>query len=98
MDANHLKDGGAKSRKLWYAVGTSVAILICGFWSSYHPTFVPVLAEIVGGLLGALGLYLTGNVGGKAVLGRIKNTASQALPSEESAPAEESPLPRPPKK
>jgi membrane protein DedA with SNARE-associated domain len=81
----HLKDGGVKSRKLWYSVGTSVLIFGAGLIAARWTAFQPSLATIVGGLLGALSLFIGGNVAGKHVLGKVAPTQ----PSQPTDPTKE---------
>lgn len=62
------KDGGAKSRKLWYALFTTAVIFAGAMLSSTSDSFAAIYDTMVGGVLGALGLYLSGNVGTKWVV------------------------------
>ncbi len=77
-----LKDGGVKSRKLWLAVGTSVAIVISGVVAAKFPTIGPLYDTMVGGLLGVLALYLSGNVATKYTLSK----GVKPEPSAEASP------------
>jgi hypothetical protein len=61
---------GFKSRKLWYAVGTSLAVVACAVGAAIWPAFGVNLGEIIGGLLGALAIYNGTNVGSKFIQGR----------------------------
>lgn len=60
------KDGGVRSRKLWYAVGTSMAILLVAVLAgSYMPALVPMLPEVYGALIAVLSIYSGANFAGK---------------------------------
>lgn len=78
------KDGGYKSRKLNYAIGTSAAIIGVVLIASKVPTLVPMVDAAIGGLMGTLALYIGANVGNKWTVGKT----SPVKPAE---PAEESP-------
>jgi hypothetical protein len=81
-------DGGYASRKLWYAIGTSVAILAAGALAAFFPTFRPSLETVVGGLIGTLAIYSGANVGGKLAVGKV---ASQYLTQSDPPPPPEAP-------
>jgi len=76
--ANHKKvakdlrdaDGGYSSRKLWYAVGTSIAIVAVGLVAAFVPLFRSSLETVVGGLCGTLAIYAGANVSGKLAIGK----------------------------
>lgn len=68
MARDHIADGGAKSRKLWFSIFTSIAIYVGAIEASDHQILEPLYSTMVGGLLGALGLYLGGNVATKVSL------------------------------
>lgn len=55
-------DGGITSRKFLFAVGTSVAIFLGAGIAAHWVSFGTNYETLIGGLLGCLGLYLTGNV------------------------------------
>lgn len=63
-------DGGYASRKFWFSVGTVAVILLeaalCGLW----PALIPLYGEMVGGTLGVLALYVTGNVSSKWLIAK----------------------------
>lgn len=71
------KDGGAKSRKLWYAMFTSFSIFAGALVASKSDAFAAVYDTMVGGLLGALGIYLSGNVGTKWVINKQATMLSE---------------------
>lgn len=58
-------DGGMSSRKFLFAIGTGALIFIGFVLSAVFPNFGNQFGELIGGLLGCLGLYLGGNVMGK---------------------------------
>ena len=66
------------SRKMWFAVGTSASIVIMGLLSARFETLNVSLAEVIGGLLGSLGLYITGNVTAKWAADRKPKDSSEA--------------------
>lgn len=73
-------DGGARSRKLWFAAATSAGIAGLAVLAGTHPTIAPLYETAVGGLLGVLGVYTGGNVGVKHVL--TKNVKPEDAPVE----------------
>lgn len=77
------KDGGYRSRKLWYALFTSGTIFIGAIMSARWPAFSANYEVLVGGLLGSLGLYAGGNVGNKIAVARSQK---KALPDESGNP------------
>lgn len=81
-------DGGLASRKLWFAVFTSLAVVLGAAAAVKWPLFSPNYEVMIGGLLGVLGIYLTGNLGAKYVLGKTPPTAE-----EEAAVVEKKKLP-----
>ncbi len=64
-------DGGLASRKLWLTIGVIIAIIGVSILSAFMPVLIPELPTIVGGILGALGLYLGGNVAVKFAAGKV---------------------------
>lgn len=87
MESLDPKDGGYASRKLWYSVGTSIAIVVVGTFSGFWPPFRPGLETVVGGLLGVLALYLGGNVSNKWVVAKnlVTKTAEEAAKKIDAA-------------
>jgi hypothetical protein len=61
---------GFKSRKLWYAVSTSIAIVACAVGAAFWPAFGVNFGELIGGLLGALAIYTGTNIGSKLIQGK----------------------------
>lgn len=80
------KDGGARSRKLWFAAGTSFLIVGASL-------FVPAVAfaEVVTGLISVCAIYVGGNTAAKWVMNRNKKTKSKP-------PGEVPPIKKPPTK
>ena len=64
--------GGFVSRKLWFSIGTAVAIIACGIFCGFVPAAIPVYPELVGGLLAVLFVYTGGNVANKWTIGKIQ--------------------------
>jgi hypothetical protein len=75
-----INDGGIKSRKLWFAVGTALAIILSS-------KFVPVglYPEAVSGLTIVLGIYVGGNAGVKFLGAKF----GSKLPPPDDEPVEE---------
>lgn len=63
-----IRDGGMKSRKFWFAIGTSALLFVGGLVAASCPAFGANYETLTGGLLGVLAIYLGGNVGAKYVL------------------------------
>jgi membrane protein DedA with SNARE-associated domain len=66
----HHSDGGYKSRKFWFSVGTSLLIVFCGIVAAKMPLFAANLQTIIGGVMGCLAAYIGGNVTAQHVLGK----------------------------
>jgi hypothetical protein len=69
-------DGGMSSRKLWYGIGTSLAIVLGGVFFAFVPGFRTGYDTYIAGLMGVLALYVGGNVANKHVV--AKHLAAQA--------------------
>jgi hypothetical protein len=89
---DHLKDGGFKSRKFWLVVWTQAQIVgfaaCCGKW----PSLATALPTVATALIAAAGLFITGNVAAKQVLGKqldllVSATATKDEPAKTDAPA-----------
>ena len=62
-------DGGKSSRKFLLTVVTMIILCLMVVLGLFHPTVIPLFPTFVGGLLGVLGLYFSGNVANKAIIG-----------------------------
>lgn len=63
--------GGMASRKFLYAIGTSLLIFTGALLAAWWPALgLGIYELLITGLLGALGLYLGGNVTSKLVTAR----------------------------
>lgn len=73
-------DSGFNSRKLWFAIGTSMLIFLGAILSGVWNLFGPHYETMISGLIGVLGLYLTGNVSSRYVTAKHYATmAGQAI-------------------
>lgn len=75
------KDGGYKSRKLWLSVFAMCLIFAAACLASKSPAFQADFATLVGGIVGALGIYAGANTAVKQV------TKSEDLGVSEETPA-----------
>lgn len=73
MSAFDPNDGGFASRKLLYSAGTSLGIILTAICAGHWPAIIPMYPTIVGGLLGALGVFAGANVAGKWAIGKNIN-------------------------
>jgi hypothetical protein len=71
-----IKDGGFKSRKLWFSVFAVVALFLGAGLAAWLPSVAPLYGELVGGIVAIAGLFLTGSVATKWVGSKL----AQALP------------------
>lgn len=102
MDAQQAKrmDGGWRSRKLWYSIGTSLGVFLSGAVAAHWPAFQPSLDTVVGGLIGVLALYLGSNTVTRHVLTRngLKDALRAAVDSgAQQAPDDDEAKPEPQK-
>src|SRR5579859_6907142 len=79
------KDGGYASRKFWFAVGTSMLIFVGSILSGLFKMMGPHYDTMISGLIGVLGLYLTGNLGSrwvtsKAIAGTVAPAPTDQAP------------------
>ena len=56
------KDSGFLSRKFILTLICMILVMVSGVVAAYLTALGPLYTTLIGGLLGALGLYLTGNV------------------------------------
>lgn len=98
---NTWRDGGWKSRKLWFSV-FAVASLYFGMKvASTEATLRPLYESFVGGVVAISGMFLIGNVGAKWVSGKTatpvatppspKVLVGQSKLNTEASPEESSP-------
>lgn len=78
-----MADGGILSRKMWYSIGTSIAIVGVGIMSALWPAFRPGLETIVGALIATLGIYCGSNVGAKWTLGKTMQGLNNVQQNEQ---------------
>lgn len=72
------KDGGYASRKFWFSVGTSAAVVVCAALAARFPSFGGYLGTTDNALLWCLAIYAGGNVAAKGVLGKFGIGAAPA--------------------
>lgn len=73
-NAFDLKDGSYSSRKFIMAIFAIVILTSLALAGMIYPAVAAILPTFVGGLLGILSLYFTGNVVNKYVTGKnLKN-------------------------
>ena len=88
------KDGGSKSRKLWFSV-FCVAVLFVGMaFIAYHEAAIGLYDTFVGGVVGLAGIYLAGNVGSKLMATKLPPPAPTKTPPSPTK-AKEPELPAP---
>lgn len=62
-----IRDGGIKSRKLWFSVFSITIIFVGGVLAAHWAAVAAIYSTMVGGILGVVGAYLTGNIAQKWV-------------------------------
>lgn len=78
------KDGGYRSRKLWYAIGTSTSIVGVAVLAAWKlPPLTPMLDTVVGGLIATLAVYCGLNVANKYTVGKAVQSIKHEEPEEE---------------
>ena len=77
MEKIDLSDKGLASRKLWFSIGTAIAIIGGAIFCGFVPAAVPVYPELVGGLLAVQAIYLGGNVFNKFAIGKVHVSAME---------------------
>jgi F0F1-type ATP synthase assembly protein I len=80
----HIKDGGWKSRKLLLVAYTQLLIVSAAALTKWIPSISGVYSAMIGGLIGALTLYVGGNVTAKHVLGKSADALSKNVTSASS--------------
>jgi hypothetical protein len=84
-----LSQMGYRSRKLWFAIGTSLGIFAAALLASKLPAIAPLYDTMVGGLIGVQALYSGANVGAKVVM--RKGQVKEPVMLVEQSPSEVSP-------
>lgn len=72
------KDGGYRSRKLWFAVYATGLIFAGAVVISRLPAVAPLYDTMVGGIVGITVALLTGNIAAKWVIGKANETSPVA--------------------
>lgn len=88
------------SKKFLFVIGCVWALFIFAYISASRlAPMIPMFDTFVGGVLGLAGLYLTGNVANKWVIGKVSgSTTSRPEPEDPEVSPEGSPEVSPPKK
>lgn len=73
-------DGGFLSRKLVITILAMLLITTGAFVSAWWPIFAASYGTFVGGILGCLGIYLTGNVTNKFLTDKNAVKAAEVVP------------------
>jgi hypothetical protein len=71
-------DNGFSSRKLLLSIGIGVALIGCWLLTGVSTKLAITFGDIVGALLGVLGIYATGNVANKFAV--VKSMADAPAP------------------
>lgn len=71
-------DGGYSSRKMWMSIGTSFLMSLCWLATGKWPILGPTYDTLLGGLLTALGLFISGNVVSKHLISKAQANVSFA--------------------
>lgn len=66
-----IRDGGFRSRKLWYSVFATGMVVISGLGVLLWAGLAPLYDTMVGGIVAIAGLYLTGSVATKWVGSKV---------------------------
>lgn len=86
------EDGGYSSRKMWLTILAMILIVGVGLLTglTVFTALAPQLAVIVGGVLGALGIYAGANVSTKFASAGVRK-AAEAAKAKAAAPAKPQP-------
>lgn len=71
MPDNNDRGEALASRKFLLSVLAMMVISLMSYFSIQSPAVQGILPTFVGGVLGVLGLYFTGNVANKHVVGKV---------------------------
>lgn len=66
-----------KSRKFWFAMWSTLLIFLGGFLGAKIAGFAPLYDTMVGGIVGVVAAFLTGNVVGKWVTTKVATKVSE---------------------
>lgn len=66
--------GSPNSRKFFLTVGCIALLTFLCLLSVFYPALSAILPVFIGGLLGILSLYFTGNIANKYVVGKVLNS------------------------
>lgn len=79
-DRSGWRDGGWKSRKLWFSV-FAIAVMYLGMRVAAADALLrPLYETFVGGVMGVSGMFLIGNVGAKWVSGKTVQASTSPSP------------------
>lgn len=87
------KDGGVRSRKMWFAAGVGIVMVLCWLATGFLLPLASTFDALIGGLLAITGLYITGNVANKYAI--IKNSPKVSFAGEQWDSSASSPAPAP---
>lgn len=90
-----IRDGGAKSRKLWFSIFAITVIFVGALLAAKWGSIAPLYSTMVGGVLGVVGAYLTGNVAQKLVGVKALGVTGADQDQIKASPVQEIP-PNPP--
>ncbi len=85
------KDGGMRSRKLLLTIGSMLLMTACWFLTAKYAALQVTFGEFLGGISGALGLFMVGNAASKHFISKaaIAGVAKPQKPAPKTPPKEE---------
>ena len=86
------KDGGAKSRKLWFSVYAITVMVLAALIGARLPAFAPMYDTLVGGIVAVTAAFLTGNVAAKWVIGKSGIVVGEEPKKKPAEPQEAQPV------
>lgn len=78
-----IRDGGIKSRKLWFSIFAIAVIFVGAILAAHWAAMISVYSTMVGGVLGVVGAYLTGNVAQKWIGVKALPDPSKSDPTDD---------------
>jgi len=72
-----MMETGYRSRKFFLTILSVLVLVLFSLMSIWFTAVAAILPSFIGGLLGILSLYFTGNVANKYVLGKVINNSNQ---------------------